>query len=467
VNGQLRCYSPLATTPETSHAWVLLKTGRGAYFTLNDTEVPGTAKIALDFTMTSNTTRGYSNGCILYKTQIDDTHVLAGVTCTGLGGADITTPDSCFTHYPGWSYDRPLHVEITFSTTAMTINVFNVDPNATGPASYTDTTPDDADTAPGGMLYHIVSSNSISASEKIYLMLSGSVHGDANPGDRNPSEVLFDNVYANLLPAVAMPTFTVSSPAKVAINCTTPEASIYYTINGPEPSSESTLYTGPVTVTSGQVLRAVALAEGYSPACNRMTFMTPTIPIVGYYGVPFGWSSPERFREMEEAGFSHSIFYYGDCSSIQDALDSAQETGIKLFVNPLDSFGSISSFVHQFQNHPAFAGYRIFDEPVFDDFNALATQVQTIQSLDPDHLCYINLFPYGTYGTNYQNYVDTFLRTVLVKVLSFDNYPITTSGVNSTFYKNLEIISKAAKDNNIPFWAFALSTAYADIPDVQ
>ena len=71
------------------------------------------------------------------------------------------------------------------------------------------------------------------------------------------------------LGAAATPTFSVaggtySSTQTIKISDTTPGATIYYTINGAIPTTSSTKYTGPVTVSSTETLKAIATAGGYS-----------------------------------------------------------------------------------------------------------------------------------------------------------------------------------------------------------
>ena len=43
-------------------------------------------------------------------------------------------------------------------------------------------------------------------------------------------------------------------------------ASIYYTTNGQPPTTSSTLYSGPITVSSSETLTAVVMTAGYDPS---------------------------------------------------------------------------------------------------------------------------------------------------------------------------------------------------------
>lgn len=53
-----------------------------------------------------------------------------------------------------------------------------------------------------------------------------------------------------------------TSAQKVAISCDNPDAKIYYTTNGSEPTASSSLYTDPVYIGSNKVLRAIAIVNG-------------------------------------------------------------------------------------------------------------------------------------------------------------------------------------------------------------
>ena len=69
------------------------------------------------------------------------------------------------------------------------------------------------------------------------------------------------------VPTVAKPTFTPDAgtyykTVTVTIACATEGAAIYYTTSGADASEQSTLYTGPITLTSTSELKAVAIKDG-------------------------------------------------------------------------------------------------------------------------------------------------------------------------------------------------------------
>jgi hypothetical protein len=104
-----------------------------------------------------------------------------------------------------------------------------------------------------------------------------------------------------LLPAVAgaataaTPTFspvagTYSSNQNVAVTSATPGARIYYTTNGTTPTTSSTLYSSPITVSATTTVKALAAATGYTTsavasATYTLVAATPTFsPAAGTYG---------------------------------------------------------------------------------------------------------------------------------------------------------------------------------------
>jgi hypothetical protein len=98
---------------------------------------------------------------------------------------------------------------------------------------------------------------------------------------------------------VATPSFdpapgSFTDEVTVAISTTTPEATIYYTTDGSEPTTEDTEYTGPLTFTETTTLSARAYADSFDPsdvATGEYVIETAT-----------GISTIAELREQEGAG---------------------------------------------------------------------------------------------------------------------------------------------------------------------
>jgi len=96
-------------------------------------------------------------------------------------------------------------------------------------------------------------------------------------------------VYGNCTtPVAAPPTFSpvagsYTSALSVTISDTTPGATFYYTTDGTTPTTSSTVYSGAITVSSPEIIQAIATASGYSTsdvatAAYVTTFVPPGAP---------------------------------------------------------------------------------------------------------------------------------------------------------------------------------------------
>ena len=98
-------------------------------------------------------------------------------------------------------------------------------------------------------------------------------------------------------PVISVATGTYTGSQTVAITDTTGSASIYYTLNGSVPTAASTLYTGPLTITSTTTIKAIAIASGYT----NSAVATSTLTIVqnSSYVNPMGinWGSANFSEE--------------------------------------------------------------------------------------------------------------------------------------------------------------------------
>src|SRR5207245_10953077 len=65
-------------------------------------------------------------------------------------------------------------------------------------------------------------------------------------------------------PALRTDLGTLPPPAALPLADSTPGATIYYTTDGSTPTTASTPYTGPITVTTTQTIKAIAVASGYT-----------------------------------------------------------------------------------------------------------------------------------------------------------------------------------------------------------
>lgn len=87
--------------------------------------------------------------------------------------------------------------------------------------------------------------------------------------------------YTSSVPTAATPTFsptpgTFTSAQSVTLSDSTSGATIYYTTNGTTPTTSSTVYTGPISVTATTTIEAMAAAPGYNNSAVAIGVYTIT-----------------------------------------------------------------------------------------------------------------------------------------------------------------------------------------------
>ena len=101
-------------------------------------------------------------------------------------------------------------------------------------------------------------------------------------GAQTASQKILDWSYFTTPPA-ATPTFlpvagTYSGTQSVAISDTTSGATIYYTTNGTTPTTASSVYSGPISVSASETLNAIAVAANYSTSVTGTAAYTIQSP---------------------------------------------------------------------------------------------------------------------------------------------------------------------------------------------
>ncbi len=192
------------------------------------------------------------------------------------------------------------------------------------------------------------------------------------------------------------------------------------------------------------------------------------IPILAWYSIPAEFASEETYKELADAGFNINFSHLGKLSEAKKALDLGQKYGVKIMLTCQELAADPELAVENVKDHPALFGYFLRDEPAVGDFPQLAHWADRIRSLDDKHPIYLNLFPNyapdNVLGCTYPEYVHRFVEEVGLPMLSFDYYPVTVDGIRESWWSNLEVVAKEAKEAGVPFWAFALSTAHYPYP---
>lgn len=227
------------------------------------------------------------------------------------------------------------------------------------------------------------------------------------------------------------------------------------------------------------------------------------LPLVGGPDFPIGifWpphpfeTTRARYQEIVDAGMTFLITgnYMFDQHINRRALEIAGQVGLKVLVNspepresaisstlsitddanaPLristaDARRLVQEMLAEYRPFPAFAGFDVFDEPPPSKFPTVAAATALVRELAPAHLPYSNLVPGN--GPGYASFVQNFVDTVRPPVLSFDRYPILTSGLDINYFDNWAIIRRIGLAAGIPTWVYIQSVKFAGrvVPNEQ
>ncbi|MCM1021055.1 MAG: beta-galactosidase [Muribaculum sp.] len=222
-------------------------------------------------------------------------------------------------------------------------------------------------------------------------------------------------------------------------------------------------------------LSVAATLSANNPQLPKYKNPTPgEFPILGWYSIPDSASTPERYREMREAGFNLSFPHLNNNKEVSRAAKAARGTGVKIVAGSphieMQTAGSIDSL----KKYPEIAAWFLRDEPTVDGFKHLTEFRDRVYAADTTRLVYLNLFPRmvepKNLGTStYDDYMREFVKQIRLPMLSYDMYPVheTTDGEATLLpmlFTNLESARRVANEFGIPFWAFCMATAHTPYP---
>lgn len=221
-------------------------------------------------------------------------------------------------------------------------------------------------------------------------------------------------------------------------------------------------------------MAALVYANAFS--LNYTNPAAPEFPILAWYSIlPDSAQTPQRYNELREAGFNISFSHFKTDEQVAAALEASKNSGVKIMVTSGPLYSETANTVSRFKDDPGVAGWFLRDEPLASGFRDLSDFRDRIVASDSTHLLYLNLFPVmvsaETLGTrDYEDYVQRFVDEVRLPLISYDFYPIVRDDSTGTVYpredhfENLEIVRRVSIRNNVPFWAFCLSTAHHPYP---
>lgn len=160
-------------------------------------------------------------------------------------------------------------------------------------------------------------------------------------------------------------------------------------------------------------------------------------------------------------------------TTMTQLLDLAQSYGVSMITDLRDWDGQT---VPEYAEHPALAGFLMYDEPCATEFENLAQLKQSFDQVIPeDKLFFVNIFPeacsyeslfgdpYNPGKVDYEKYYSNlFMDTVKPEILSVDSYGLQEGGlIRTSYYHCFDVLSHKAKQENVPFWYTLLSAGHS------
>lgn len=117
------------------------------------------------------------------------------------------------------------------------------------------------------------------------------------------------------MPSFSHPAGVFTEPTAISLTCSTPGASIYYTLDGTTPSNSSTLYTTPIQLTQTTTIKAIAYSNGSAPssvASNTYYFPITVSNLAAFKAQP---ASPQPYTIGNDVTF---VYKNGSYTYVKD-----------------------------------------------------------------------------------------------------------------------------------------------------
>ncbi len=128
----------------------------------------------------------------------------------------------------------------------------------------------------------------------------------------------------------------------------------------------------------------------------------------------------------------------------------------------------IAELLASYGEHPALAGFNMYDEPHRSLFGLLEfAKNEVVQQSGGTELPFVNIWPsyaspkYALGTSDYETYVERYCTEVAPPVLCFDHYPLLSdTKITPGYFYNWAVIRKFSRLSDIPSWVFIQSVGF-------
>jgi hypothetical protein len=189
---------------------------------------------------------------------------------------------------------------------------------------------------------------------------------------------------SSALPISTSPTFSPPGGAygiaqSVSINSGSTGATIYYTTNGSTPTTNSTVYSGPIAVSASETLEAIAVAPGYGPSTvgTAIYNIGPILPAPAFSPSPGTYTTAQQVTIGDST--SGTTIYYTTDGTTPTTSSSVYSGAITVSAN--ETVQAIASETGYNNSPVALAAYTIAPVLPVPTFSPVGGNYTTPQSV--------------------------------------------------------------------------------------
>jgi Legume lectin domain/Chitobiase/beta-hexosaminidase C-terminal domain/Bacterial lectin len=191
---------------------------------------------------------------------------------------------------------------LAYDGSALTLSLFDVTAGGSCPGAscFTYTWPENIPSLVGGNTAYVGLTGGTNQASQYPLLVDSFVYSVPSSASASASIPTFS-------PAAG--TYTTSQ--SVTISDSTPGATIYYTTDGATPTTSSSVYSGPITISSTETLQAIAAASGYSNSSVASATYTinDAAPAMPTFSVAAGTYTSTQTVSISDATSGATIHY--------------------------------------------------------------------------------------------------------------------------------------------------------------
>lgn len=279
-----------------------------------------------------------------------------------------------------------------YSASSVSLGIYKIGPAAAPsfspvPGAYsTSQSVTISDSSPGVSIYYTTDGSTPTTSSHLYsgpvvISATTTLQAMAVGGGYGQSPVT-SGIYK--ISGAATPAFSptpgnYASPQSVAIADSSPGVTIYYTTDGSMPTTASTPYTAPVTISKTTTLQAIAAGNGYTASSLETGTYKIATPVPTLSPYPGNYSRPQSVT-ISDAAAGATVYYTTDGSTPTTA--SPQYNG-PIAISSTTTLQAIAAGNGYAASAAAFGIYRISAQPpTFSPYPGTYSTPQTVTISD-------------------------------------------------------------------------------------